>query len=121
MNFGTPNKGREKHKHYNISYRKKFYPKLYELATLVLGVIRPKTKYFPRLPKAQNSSTAVHVIGKETASLHKPYTRGDVHRMGRDVGFLDLIECPAYEKNNNAIDQGSVCKIRPQGREKKTK
>lgn len=34
--YGTPTKGKQSNKHYNVVYCKKFYPKLYQLAQLLV-------------------------------------------------------------------------------------
>ena len=47
--FSTLQKGKQKNKHYNIAKNGYFYPKIYELAGLVLGKMKQHPVSFPRL------------------------------------------------------------------------
>ena len=96
--FGTPSKGKRSNKHYNIAYCKFFYPKLYQLAHLVVGKIKEFPNAYPRFNhKSKNLSAIIHPLGLHIAHNRKSYARADVQKLGRDVAFNDLIESSAYE------------------------
>jgi hypothetical protein len=97
--YSTPVKGRRKNKHYNIAVKGRFYQKLYSLAQLCVQMMKDHTDAFPRFNQStKNSSSIVHALGRHFASERKKYARADLHSIGRDVGFSDLIQSDAYEQ-----------------------
>lgn len=96
--FSTPEKGKRSNKHYRIGTKGFFYGKLYQLASLVLEKMKQHPRAFPRLNHAsKNVSAAIHLIGRKIAEMRKCYARGDLHNMGRDIGFNDLMEKSVYD------------------------
>ena len=41
-------------------------------------------------------TTCIHAIGHWIAEKRIRYERGDIHNIGEDMGFLDLIQSPEY-------------------------
>lgn len=100
--YNTPPKGKKSRKHKNIAHQEKFHPRLYDLAKLVYNKLNEYPTAFPRLPSnAKNASTAIHEIGTKIAKTRKNFSRADLHNVGRDVGFMDLIQSSQYEKRQS--------------------
>ena len=72
--YGTPQKGKRAKRHYNISFKKVFYPDLYQLASLVIDKMKQFPGAFPRLKHSpKNVSNYIHPIGLKIAEMRKRY------------------------------------------------
>lgn len=92
-----PNKPtRSKH----ISYKKKLYPKLYQLAMESVKVAKELAiPAFPRMPgiKTKNISKTYHLIGEWVAQRRNLIKRADVHNMGETMDWaMEMINSEEY-------------------------
>ena len=95
--YGTPAKGKRKNKHFHVAFRGRLYPKIYQLAGLVVSKIKEFPEAYPRFNHStKNLSSVIHPLGRRILQTRKAYARADIHNLGRDVAFIDLIQSSAY-------------------------
>ncbi len=55
-----------------------------------------RTDTFRQLPKTSSKTGTIHKIGQWIAKKRIQYERADIHNIGDEVGFVDLIESEEY-------------------------
>ena len=51
---------------------------------------------FPHLPKTSSKTATIHKIGQWIAKKRIRYDQADIHNIGNEVGFMDLIQSLEY-------------------------
>ena len=89
--------GKPKKKTRRITYGNRFFADLYTLSSMVYELMNNnRESKFPNLPKTSSKTGCIHLIGQWIAEKRIRYERGDIHSIGRDVGFMDLIQSPTF-------------------------
>ena len=75
-----------------------FYSLIYQLAAQIYDRMDAhRIVTFPQLPKTSSKTATIHKIGQWVAKKRIRYDRADIHNIGNEVGFMDLIQSPEYE------------------------
>ena len=95
--YGSGAGNKPKKKTRKITHGRFFYTDLYILSADLYDMMhRNRDMIFPQLPKPSSRTTCIHAIGHWIAEKRIRYDRGDIHNIGDDVGFLDVIRSPEY-------------------------
>ena len=95
--YGVRAKGKPKLKTRKISYGNRFFANLYTLSSELYNLLDSRRETtFTRLPKPASKTACIHSLGQWIADKRDRYGRGDIHSIGRDVEFMDLIQSPTY-------------------------
>jgi hypothetical protein len=74
-----------------------FYQELYKLAAELYNMMNHhRDQTFSLLPKEASKTSVIHLIGQTIAEKWTWYNRADIHNIGRDIGFMDLIQDTEY-------------------------